>query len=149
METIITSVEKRAQELQAELQSRGIQANYSVSDTDYGVSCYLVFCRSFESNDKLKIRISDHSVTNRYRMSEEQHYQTNMNVIHAANLVEGYLRNNKVIEHPTHIAIGDILNHTIWGVIEVLDVKGNVLTVNVNGETKKIMKDIAPISIIN
>jgi hypothetical protein len=81
-----------ATELSNELISRGISGNFSISDTDYGCSCYFTFYKSLESIDKLKVRVSDHSVQNTGRCFDEYHvHEGNFNVIRIANSIEIYL----------------------------------------------------------
>jgi hypothetical protein len=50
------------------LEELGIDATYSTSETDYGRSDYFVF---WNSDSKLKVRVSDHSVENTFRMGSE------------------------------------------------------------------------------
>lgn len=64
---------KAAELISQALERKGIKSNYSTSHTDYGTSCYFTFYKDSESLEHLKIRVSDHSVTNRYRMEEEMH----------------------------------------------------------------------------
>ena len=64
---------KAAELISQALEQKGIKSNYSTSNTDYGTSCYFTFYKDSESLERLKIRVSDHSVTNRYRMEEEMH----------------------------------------------------------------------------
>ena len=68
---------KAAELISQALEQKGIKSNYSTSNTDYGTSCYFTFYKNSESLERLKIRISDHSVTNRYRMEEEMHIMDN------------------------------------------------------------------------
>lgn len=64
---------KAAELISQALERKGIKSNYSTSHTDYGTSCYFTFYKDSESLEHLKIRVSDHSVTNSYRMAEEMH----------------------------------------------------------------------------
>lgn len=64
---------KAAELISQALEQKGIESNYSTSNTDYGTSCYFTFYKDSESLERLKIRVSDHSVTNRYRMEKEMH----------------------------------------------------------------------------
>lgn len=80
-----------AEKLSKELESRGLKSNFAVSDTDYGTSCYFVFCQNEDSLDSYKIRISDHSVQNSYRMQNESCYSTDLNVENVATGIECYL----------------------------------------------------------
>lgn len=52
------------------LEEKGLKSNFSVSETDYGVSCYFYF---YKENDNYKLRVSDHSVENSYRLFNEEH----------------------------------------------------------------------------
>jgi hypothetical protein len=83
---------KMATELSDELISRGISGNFSISDTDYGCSCYFTFYKSSESLEKLKVRVSDHSVQNTSRCFDEYHvHEGNFNSKRIANTIEIYL----------------------------------------------------------
>lgn len=62
---------KAAQLISQELEARGLDSNFSESENDYGQSCYFVF---WKDGFMMKIRISDHSVTNRVRMQMESCY---------------------------------------------------------------------------
>ena len=103
-----TQEEIKADELKAELKNIGINANYSVSNTDYGTSCYFTFYKNSDSTDKYVIRISDHSVTNITRIATERHENANsINISKVANAVELYLFPNRfefiaTSEAPTH-----------------------------------------------
>ncbi len=88
----MNAIVKIAEQISAELRARGIDGSFSTSETDYGCSCYFVFYANSESLDKLKIRVSDHSVGNTYRMSEERHYSHSTDTPEKiANMVELYL----------------------------------------------------------
>lgn len=45
--------------------------NFSVSNTDYGTSCYLRIYTDKLVDGSIKVRVSDHSVSNPFRMSSE------------------------------------------------------------------------------
>ncbi|MEN6290911.1 MAG: hypothetical protein ABFD07_02700, partial [Methanobacterium sp.] len=55
---------KLAQKVQSILKERGIDKGFSVSETDFGNSIYFTVYGDNINNPKLKIRISDHSVSN-------------------------------------------------------------------------------------
>ncbi len=59
------------------LKSKNIDAGYTISVNDYGTSCYIILT---PGGEKLKIRISDHSVQNRDRMIDEMHVNLDRNV---------------------------------------------------------------------
>lgn len=59
------------------LKTIGINEDYTISVTDYGTSCYIVL---YPQGEKLKIRISDHSVENRGRMSDEMHIRIDRDI---------------------------------------------------------------------
>lgn len=82
--------EIKSEELSQELTNKGIENHFSVSSTDYGTSCYFTFYKN--ENDKYVIRISDHSVSNASRISNERHERANsINIVKVANAVELYL----------------------------------------------------------
>jgi len=74
-----SSVFKLAEKVSEELKKRGVEQNFSESDTDYGQSAYATF---YVNNEKYKVRISDHSVENRDRMGNEIHYHIAANPDH-------------------------------------------------------------------
>ena len=85
--------------ISTELKGREIKNNYSTSDTDYGTSCYFTFYKSSESLDKLKVRVSDHSVTNVDRMNDEMLVNaSNFDVNRVVDAIEFYL-------HPERFAL--------------------------------------------
>jgi hypothetical protein len=86
-----TYQEIKAEQIQEAIIAKGIEANFSVSNTDYGVSCYFTFYKNSESNEKLKIRISDHNVENYDRMVNELHVTDFHTAARVANAVELYL----------------------------------------------------------
>jgi len=82
----------KAEELQKELENRGIAAKFSVSQTDFGTSCYFTFYKDLNSTEKYVIRISDHSVENINRIANERHEKAaTINIEKIANAVELYL----------------------------------------------------------
>ncbi len=106
-----TTEEIKSDELSIELTKRGIENHYSVSNTDFGTSCYFTFYKNLDSLDKYVIRISDHSVKNTTRISEERHERGNsINIEKVANSVELYLFPERFIfvesETVTHIING-------------------------------------------
>lgn len=62
---------------QKKMQKQGVECHYNTSNTDFGQSHYFNFTRNLDSADfdraydTLKVRISDHSTGNVYRMSNE------------------------------------------------------------------------------
>lgn len=74
----MTIEEIKSQEISEELTSRGIDNHFSVSNTDFGTSCYFTFYLS--ESEKYVIRISDHSATNVHRIANESHYDCKVNV---------------------------------------------------------------------
>ena len=89
---IMTTQELKSVELSAELTSRGIANHFSVSSTDYGVSCYFTFYRNSESTEKYIVRISDHSATNSSRIANERmEYVDSINIKKTADAVELFL----------------------------------------------------------
>ena len=74
-----------AENLSKELLSRGLSEDmvrFSVSKTDYGCSCYM------NITDDIKIRISDHSVENRDRMSNYIHINWDDDISKKADNIE-------------------------------------------------------------
>jgi hypothetical protein len=104
---------KASEAISAELEKRGLKNNFSISDTDYGCSCYFIFYKNSESIDKLKVRISDHSVENTHRMTEEYHINSsNVNVEKVVRAIELYL-------HPERfdfVACSEGFTHRINGI---------------------------------
>lgn len=74
----MTAEELKSQEISNELTNRGIVNHFSVSNTDFGTSCYFTFYLS--ESEKYVIRISDHSATNVHRLANESHYDAKVNV---------------------------------------------------------------------
>lgn len=86
----MTSEELKSLELSNELTSRGISNKFSVSNTDFGTSCYFTFYN--DCNEKYVIRISDHSATNTTRVSSERmEYVNSINIIKVADSIELFL----------------------------------------------------------
>ena len=76
-----------AQKVSDILKNRGLEYGFTESVNDYGESAYFVF---YVDDTLKKVRISDHSVSNTYRMKNEIHYNTNnnLNPEHIANNIE-------------------------------------------------------------
>lgn len=88
----MTTQELKSVELSAELTSRGIANHFSVSSTDFGISCYFTFYRNSESTEKYIVRISDHSATNSSRIANERmEYVNSINIQKTADAVELFL----------------------------------------------------------
>ena len=86
----MTTQEIKSVELSNELTRRGISNKFSVSNTDYGTSCYFTFYN--ENNEKYVVRISDHSATNSFRISNERmEYVNSINIEKTADAVELFL----------------------------------------------------------
>lgn len=90
----MTTEEIKSNELSKELSKRGIENHFSVSNTDFGTSCYLTF---YNSNfEKYVIRISDHSVSNSSRIANERHERAEkINIEKVATAVELFLNPEK------------------------------------------------------
>jgi transglutaminase/protease-like cytokinesis protein 3 len=82
--------EKLADKIITILKRRGIKEEYAVSKTDYGTSVYFPIY-NYKTDEKLKIRISDHSVGNTYRMSNELHYNAKSPAKEIADNIERHL----------------------------------------------------------
>lgn len=88
----MTSEELKSVELSNELTSRGIANHFSVSNTDFGTSCYFTFYKNSDSTEKYIVRISDHSATNTLRIANERmEYVATINISKVADAVELYL----------------------------------------------------------
>lgn len=88
----MTTQEIKSLELSNELSKRGISNHFSVSNTDFGTSCYFTFYKDLNSNDKYVVRISDHSATNISRIQNERmEYVETINIIKTADSIELYL----------------------------------------------------------
>lgn len=82
----MTTEELKSQEISNELKNRGIENHFSVSNTDYGTSCYFTFYLA--ENEKYVVRISDHSATNVYRIANESHYDSKVDVNNLCDNIE-------------------------------------------------------------
>lgn len=104
----MTTQEIKSVELSNELTNRGISNHFSVSNTDFGTSCYFTFYNNSESNDKYVVRISDHSANNIVRISNERmEYVETINIVNVADSIELYLFPERfefttVCNKPTH-----------------------------------------------
>jgi len=66
-----------ANKVQSILSERGINKNFTISETDFGNSMYFTVYGENTNEPKSKIRISDHSVSNKDRIFGEQHESSN------------------------------------------------------------------------
>lgn len=101
-----------AKKINQQIINLGIDSHFSVSTTDYGCSCYFTFYNS--DNQKLVIRVSDHSVTNATRCFTEKHVKCNAsdeNINKVAKSVDLFLNKDKYI----FIADSNSFTHIING----------------------------------
>lgn len=68
-----TSEYKLSKKIQNILNDRGVKINPTLSETNFGNSIYFVVYPEDSFTPKLKVRISDHGVTNKDRIFNEQH----------------------------------------------------------------------------
>jgi len=83
-----TTEYKLARKVQSILKERGIEKGFSTSETDFGNSIYFTVYGDNLNNPKLKIRISDHSVSNTDRVFNEQHESSKSDPERIANDIE-------------------------------------------------------------
>ena len=67
MKTIEQIQDEKYNEIMTALKNAGFNGQLSMSVTDFGMSLYFMV-------DAVKVRISDHSVENTYRMQNERHF---------------------------------------------------------------------------
>ena len=109
---IMALEEIKSNELSNELTKRGIENHFSVSNTDYGTSCYFTFYNS--ASEKYVIRISDHSVSNSFRIFNERHERADkIDIEKTANAIELFLTPEKFEFIPCQIGA----THRINGIL--------------------------------
>lgn len=79
---------KTAKEVQGLLKERGIDKTFTVSQTGWGNSMYFNVSDEKTGERKLKVRISDHPVTNTDRVFGEQHYGGSSDPVQIADEIE-------------------------------------------------------------
>ena len=68
MTTLENIQNEKYNEIMTSLRNAGFEGSLSMSTTDFGMSLYFMV-------DGVKVRISDHSVENTYRMQNERHFK--------------------------------------------------------------------------
>lgn len=79
---------KLAKTVRSILESRGVNINFNISNTDFGNSMYFTVFGENLTSPKLKVRISDHHVTNFDRVFGEQHESASSDPERIANDIE-------------------------------------------------------------